>query len=158
MRAFVVALALLGACASDEEDPGNRIVGVWALDLDDCYVVHAFDADSTYEIRMACDLSAGPDDLRVEGYGGYWHADGEELTLDPVQGTCPARTKQFTDMTTFRYGVSDDGSSLRFYSPSGAVDLDRVVRDGDSSSGGGSVITFGCYVDGAFEPRELERY
>lgn len=159
MRIAAVVLVLIGlGCGGDDEaEPGERLIGVWLLEVgEECATAYVFGADGDYDLRIAC-ASDGPT-LDVELYTGSWSADAAHVYLMPRGGSCAAEdARGASRVASIAYELQDGGETLRFVSRSGATFYTRVEDDGMPSSGG-ALLRFGCYTDMGFVPREVQRF
>lgn len=156
--ALILGLVMLGGCAQgDDPTPEERLAGAWGIQVsEDCAIVYVFGADGGYDYRIAC-VGDGPG-FDLEVYAGKWSADEERIRLEPEGGTCPPEHALGADQpSSFRYGVQDNGETLRTTSADGVVLYQRIEDDGMPSEGG-TVYTFGCFTPDGFEPRAFERW
>lgn len=158
-RVALVLGAVLAGCSGDEEaTPGDKLVGAWGLAVgEDCAIGYVFGADGDYDLRAGC-YGADGDSFDMEIYSGSWSATADTISIEPYGGSCPRDAAGAAgEPARIRYGLQDGDQTLRTTSPEGAVYYERIEDDGMPSEGG-SRITFGCFTQDGFQPRDYERF
>lgn len=140
----VAVVALCAACGGDD-DAESGVVGTWIAEDSAvrCAYVANFAEDGDFDVSTICELEDGS--LGVEGWLGTYDVVGDQLSLHNERSTCAG------EATTDIYRWSRDGDQLTLAGDEGALVLEAAEPGND----GQAVLTYGCYVDGAFTPSPL---
>jgi len=142
--ALVVAVGLAG-CGGDGGDGGSLnspLQGRWIATTNSCAIGLNLTGNAFTSRTVCPDVSTGLYDLREED--GTFTADEAKIYFHATDSTCPEPTPSYYNP----YSVTATSLTLT-YSDS------LIVFGRNTSTGTGAVATYGCFVNGVFDPAPL---